>query len=125
MARKNLPQLYRGGNIMVRAAFRKRLHLRVYGGWFHPSLKFLSTSLSHLFPMHPFSTPCTLSLPYGFLMFSGGRESVNWEQMGQEKKRHFPNSLVLCCKKKKKMYKFSKSSQFCNGNFLILCISEK
>ena len=26
--------------------------------------------------MHPFSTPV-------FLMFSGGRESVHWEQMGQ------------------------------------------
>ena len=28
--------------------------------------------LTHLFPMHSFSTP----------MFSGGRERVNWEQMG-------------------------------------------
>ena len=29
-------------------------------------------SLTHLFSMHP----------YGFLMFSGGRERVYWERMG-------------------------------------------
>ena len=28
--------------------------------------------------MHPFSTPWK---PYGFLMFSGGKERVNWERM--------------------------------------------
>ena len=33
--------------------------------------------LTHLFPMHPFS------LPYGFLMFSGVRERLHWEQMGK------------------------------------------
>ena len=34
--------------------------------------------LTHSFPMHPFSTPY---LPYGFLMFSVGRERVRWERM--------------------------------------------
>ena len=29
-------------------------------------------TLKHLLPMHPF----------GFLMFSGGREKVHWEKMG-------------------------------------------
>ena len=41
-------------------------------------------SLTHLFPMHPFSTFSTfenIRKPYGFLMFSGGRERVHWEQM--------------------------------------------
>ena len=40
----------------------------------------------------PIFSQCTLSLPpenigktYGFLMFSGGREGVDWEQMGQFK----------------------------------------
>ena len=33
-------------------------------------------ALTHMFPLHPFSTP------YGFLMFSGGRERVHGEQMG-------------------------------------------
>ena len=31
-----------------------------------------SKTLTHLFPIHH----------YGFLMFSGGRERVHWEQMG-------------------------------------------
>ena len=37
----------------------------------------------------PISSQCTLSLspenirkPYGFLMFSEGKEKVHWEQMG-------------------------------------------
>ena len=34
--------------------------------------------LTHLFPMHLFSTP------YSFLMSLGGREKVHWERMGQE-----------------------------------------
>ena len=37
--------------------------------------------LSHLFPIHPFST--SLKLTYGFLMFSGGRERLHWEETGQ------------------------------------------
>ena len=37
--------------------------------------------LTHLFPMHAFSTPENIRKPQGFLMFSGGRESVHWEQM--------------------------------------------
>ena len=35
-----------------------------------------------LFPMHPFSSPKNIRKPYGFLIFSGGRESVHWKQMG-------------------------------------------
>ena len=38
--------------------------------------------LTHSFPIHPFSTPPHNPKPYGFLMFSGGRERVHWEQMG-------------------------------------------
>ena len=34
------------------------------------------TTLTHSFPMHPFSTP------YGFLIFLGGKERVLWERMG-------------------------------------------
>ena len=34
--------------------------------------------LTHLFPMHPFSTPWKLE---GFLMFSAGRERMHWKQM--------------------------------------------
>ena len=46
--------------------------------------KQVHVQLTRLSPMHPFSTPwkCTLSLPYGFLMFSGGRVRVHWEQIG-------------------------------------------
>ena len=42
-------------------------------------------SLTHSFPMHPFSTSPpseNIRKPYGFLMFSGGRERVHWERMG-------------------------------------------
>ena len=39
--------------------------------------------LTHLFPMHPFSSPENIRKPYGFLMFSGGRERMHWEEMGQ------------------------------------------
>ena len=39
----------------------------------------MSDILTHLFPMHSFSTSWK---PYGFLMFSGDRERVQWEQMG-------------------------------------------
>ena len=38
--------------------------------------------LTHLFPMHLFATPENRK-PYGFLMFSGARERVNWEGMGK------------------------------------------
>ena len=37
--------------------------------------------LTHFFPMHSFSTPWEQKTS-GFLMFSGGRERVHWEQMG-------------------------------------------
>ena len=36
-------------------------------------------TLTHLFPMHPFSIVWKY---YGFLMFSGGRKKVHWEQVG-------------------------------------------
>ena len=36
-------------------------------------------TLTHSFPVHPFSNHWK---PYGFLMFSGARERVHWEQMG-------------------------------------------
>ena len=39
------------------------------------------TSLTYLFPMHPFSTPENMRKPLGFFMFSGGRERAYWEQM--------------------------------------------
>ena len=32
--------------------------------------------LTHINPIHPISTP------YGFLMFSEGRESAHWKQLG-------------------------------------------
>ena len=38
--------------------------------------------LTHLFPMHPLSNPENIRKSYGFLMFSGGRERMHWEQMG-------------------------------------------
>ena len=38
--------------------------------------------LTHLFPMHSFSTPWKHQKTLSFLMFSGGRERVPWEQMG-------------------------------------------
>ena len=50
----------------------------------HSKLKLrrLSTvfPLTHLFPMHPFSTPFLWLC--GFVMFSRVRERVHWEQMG-------------------------------------------
>ena len=39
-------------------------------------------NFTHLFPMHPFSTPENIGKPYGFPMFSGGRERVHLERMG-------------------------------------------
>ena len=33
--------------------------------------------------MHPFSNPENIRKPYGFPIFSGGRERVHWEQTGQ------------------------------------------
>ena len=38
-------------------------------------------NLTHLFSMHPFSKPENIRKPYGFWMFSGGRERVHCEQM--------------------------------------------
>ena len=40
-----------------------------------------SMHLTHSFPMHPFSTPWKHLKT--FVMFSGGRERVHWENMGQ------------------------------------------
>ena len=31
--------------------------------------------------------------PNGFLMFSGGRERVHWEQMGEKERRNFACTL--------------------------------
>ena len=39
-------------------------------------------NLTDSFPMHPFYTPWKHKKPYGFQMFSGGRERVHWKQMG-------------------------------------------
>ena len=39
--------------------------------------------LTHWFPMHPFSTPPgNIRKTNSFLMFSGDKERVSWEQMG-------------------------------------------
>ena len=39
-------------------------------------------------PFAPNSPPPeNIRKPYGFLMFSGGRERMHWEQMGQKSKR--------------------------------------
>ena len=47
--------------------------------------------------LQPICFQCTLFLPpenirkpYGFLMFSGGREKVHWEQMGEDRSRFSP-----------------------------------
>ena len=37
---------------------------------------------THLFPMRPSSAPWKMRKYYGFLMFSGVRERMDWEQMG-------------------------------------------
>ena len=37
---------------------------------------------THLFPMRPSSAPLKMRKYYGFLMFSGVRERMHWEQMG-------------------------------------------
>ena len=34
-------------------------------------------TLTHLFQMHPFSTPENIRKPYGFFMFSGGTKRVD------------------------------------------------
>ena len=39
--------------------------------------------LIHLFAVHPFFTPENIRTLYGFL-FSGGRERMHWERMGQK-----------------------------------------
>ena len=39
--------------------------------------------LTHSFPIYTFSLPPeNIRKPYGFLMFSKGRERVHWERMG-------------------------------------------
>ena len=40
-----------------------------------------SPILTHSFPMHPFCTPQNIRKPYGFQIFSGGRERVHLEQI--------------------------------------------
>ena len=37
--------------------------------------------LTHLFPMHFSQPPKNITEPYGFLMFSEGRERMCWERM--------------------------------------------
>ena len=54
--------------------------LPIYIIWAH-NIAF--SSLTHSFPLLPFSTPEKIRKPYGFLMFSGGRGRVHWERMGQ------------------------------------------
>ena len=41
----------------------------------------MNSFLIHLFPMHLFLLYENIKRPYGFQMFSGGRERVYWEQM--------------------------------------------
>ena len=36
--------------------------------------------LTYLFPRHPYFPPENIRKPLGFLMFSGGRERLYWEQ---------------------------------------------
>ena len=67
-----------------RGSSHEKLHQKRLMGRLGLLYKVLSTKqsahvheLTHLFPMHPFS------LPYGFLMFSGVRERLHWEQMGK------------------------------------------
>ena len=43
---------------------------------------FAVSKLTHLFPMQPFFAPRKHQKTKGFLMFSGGRGRVHWEQMG-------------------------------------------
>ena len=38
--------------------------------------------LTHLFPVHLFSAPGKHEEIVSFLMYSGGRERMHWEQMG-------------------------------------------
>ena len=45
-------------------------------------IRFIWVMLTHLFPMHSFPAPENIRKPQGFVMFSGGRERVHWEQMG-------------------------------------------
>ena len=45
------------------------------------NLNYLSFILTHLLPITLSVPPENIRKPYGFLMFSGGRERVHWEQM--------------------------------------------
>ena len=43
--------------------------------------KFQISTIPHLFEMHFLYPHKNIRKPYGFLMFSGGRERVHWERM--------------------------------------------
>ena len=79
--------------------------------------------LTHLFPIHPFSTP------YGFLRFSGGRERVHWEQEGtffRKKVIKFAstppviNTIVGILQRGKFLYLFLGEGVVVEGRMLIL-----
>ena len=55
--------------------FRKK-QLRNLNNMYLP-LSATEFKLTHSFQMHRFSTPENIRTPYGFLMFSGGRERVH------------------------------------------------
>ena len=48
----------------------------------HFSVRIYKFMLTHLFPMTLSLPTENIRKPDGFLMFSGGRERVHWEQMG-------------------------------------------
>ena len=49
--------------------------------------------LTHLFPMYPFSTPESTRKPYGFLIFSGGRERVHWNKWVNKNQEYMSTHL--------------------------------
>ena len=51
--------------------------------------------LTNLFPMHSFSTPWKQKTK-GFVIFSGGRERLHWEQMGNVLERFLLSSPSYC-----------------------------
>ena len=56
-------------------------------------------TLNPFVPNAPLLYPLrTSEKPYGFLVFSGGRKKVHWEQMGQQQRQNVivsPNSSVF------------------------------
>ena len=56
-------------------------------------------SLTHLFPMHPFSTPLKYKKILRFSDIFGGRKRVHWEQMGYYDKvssKYVPKCFDQC-----------------------------